>query len=91
MGRKKNRKVFNPRVDTGRNRPVTAVVAVGSVNDKYSEYPSNGLNPRRLAAIFREADQGDVMRQMELFEEIEEKDTHIFSQLADKEAGSNGA
>ncbi|CAH8712517.1 DUF935 domain-containing protein, partial [Paenibacillus melissococcoides] len=35
----------------------------------------------RLAQIFREADAGDVLRQMELFEEMEEKDPHLFSQL----------
>ena len=79
--KKKKGKTFNPETDTGRGRPVTAVVAVGNINDKYSSYPSNGLNPRRLARIFRAADQGDVMSQMELFEEIEEKDTHIFLSL----------
>lgn len=79
MSRKRKRgKPFNPAIDTGQGKPVTAVVAVGNINDKYSTYPSNGLDPRRLARIFRQADQGDVMSQMELFEEIEEKDTHIF-------------
>ena len=72
---------FNPAVDTGTKRPVTARVAVGDVNDKFSDYPSNGLTPRRLARIFREADEGNVRAQMELFEEMEEKDTHLFSQM----------
>ena len=72
---------FNPDVDTGIKRPVTARVAVGDVNDKFSDYPSNGLTPRRLARIFREADEGNVRAQMELFEEMEEKDTHLFSQM----------
>ena len=66
--KKKRGKPFDPTVDTGQGRPVTAVVVVGNVNDRYSTYPSNGLNPRRLARIFREADQGDVMSQMELFD-----------------------
>lgn len=88
--KKKKKKPFNPEVDTGKNRPVTAVVAVGNVNDKYSTYPSNGLNPRRLASIFRAADQGDVMSQMELFEEIEEKDTHVFSQLQTRKLAVTG-
>lgn len=88
--KKKRGKPFNPEKDTGQNRPVTAVVAVGNVNDKYSTYPSNGLNPRRLAQILKEADQGDVMRQMELFEEIEEKDTHIFSQLQTRKLAVTG-
>ena len=53
---------FNPDMDTGVKRPVTARVAVGDVNDKFSEYPSNGLTPRRLARIFRAADEGDASR-----------------------------
>lgn len=88
--KKKKRKPFNPAIDTGQGRPVTAVVAVGNINDKYSTYPSNGLDPRRLARIFRQADQGDVMSQMELFEEIEEKDTHIFSQLQTRKLAVTG-
>lgn len=62
-------------------KPVMSKMAVGDVNDKYSTYPSNGLTPRRLARIFRAADGGDVHEQMELFEEMEEKDPHLFSQL----------
>ena len=62
-------------------RANTNVIATVSVQDKYSTYPSNGLTPQKLARILKEADQGDIMRQMELFEEMEEKDTHLFSQL----------
>ena len=53
------------------------------MNDKYSMYPSKGLTPQRLARIFRQADDGDVREQMELFEEMEEKDTS-FSQMQTK-------
>lgn len=81
---------FHPSVDNGRVRPVTARVALGDVNDKYSEYPSNGLTPRRLARIFRSADAGDVREQMELFEEMEEKDTHLFSQLQTRKLAVTG-
>lgn len=89
--RKKQRgKEFVPEIDTGTRRPVTARVAVGDVNDKFSSYPSNGLSPRRLAQIFREADEGNVLRQMELFEEMEEKDTHLFSQLQTRKLAVTG-
>ena len=81
---------FNPETDTGIRRPVTARVAVGDVNDKFSDYPSNGLTPRRLAHIFREADEGNVRAQMELFEEIEEKDTHLFSQMQTRKLAVTG-
>lgn len=54
------------------HRPDTREVAVAQVTDKYSDYPSNGLTPVRLAEIFKEADAGDILRQAELFEEMEE-------------------
>ncbi len=81
---------FNPKTDTGKFRPVTARVAVGDVNDKYSEYPSNGLTPRKLARIFRQADEGDVKAQMELYEEMESKDTHLFSQMQTRKLAVTG-
>ena len=71
-------------------RPDSREIAVAHVSDKYSEYPSNGLTPVRLAEIFREADAGDVMRQMELFEEMEEKDPHLFSQLQTRKNAVTG-
>lgn len=71
-------------------RPETNEIAVAQVTDKYSEYPSNGLTPVKLAEIFREADSGDVMRQMELFEEMEEKDPHLFSQLQTRKNAVTG-
>lgn len=46
-----------------------------------SDYPSVNLTPEKLTKIFREADCGYTSRQMELFEEMEEKDPHLFSQL----------
>jgi phage gp29-like protein len=56
-------------------------VAVASIRDRFSSYPSVGLTPQRLARIFREADEGDILRQAELFEEMEEKDPHLYSLL----------
>lgn len=71
-------------------RPDTREIAAAALTDKYSGYPSNGLTPVRLAEIFREADAGDVMRQMELFEEMEEKDPHLFSQLQTRKNAVTG-
>lgn len=88
--KKKKGKPFDPAVDTGIGKPVRARVAAGDVNDKYSTYPSNGLTPRRLARIFRAADDGDVSEQMELFEEMEEKDPHLFSQLQTRKLAVTG-
>jgi phage gp29-like protein len=57
--------------------PETRELAAVGLADRWSTYPSAGLTPPRLAEIFREADQGDVFRQTELFEEMEEKDAHL--------------
>ncbi len=57
--------------------PETRELAAVGLADRWSTYPSRNLSPNRLAEIFREADQGDVFRQMELFEEMEEKDAHL--------------
>ena len=62
-------------------QPETREIAVTTIRDRWSSYPSQGLTPQRLADIFKEADGGDVYRQAELFEEMEEKDTHLFSEL----------
>ena len=72
------------------HRPEVREIAVAQVTDKYSEYPSNGLTPVKLAEIFREADAGDVLRQMELFEVMEEKDPHLFSQLQTRKNAVTG-
>jgi phage gp29-like protein len=59
-------------------RPNTQDISVVSIFDRFSTYPSAGLTPERLTAILREADQGEIMRQSELFEEILEKDLRLF-------------
>ena len=71
-------------------RPESREVAAAQVTDKYSVYPSDGLTPVRLAEIFKEADAGDVLRQAELFEEMEEKDPHLFSQLQTRKNAVTG-
>lgn len=71
-------------------KPDIQEIAVAQVIDKYSSYPSNGLTPVKLANIFKEADTGDVMQQMELFEEMEEKDPHLFSQLQTRKNAVTG-
>lgn len=71
-------------------RPDDAVTAAASLRDRWSEYPSGGLTPQRLATILKEADAGDVYRQMELFEEMEEKDTHLASILQTRKLAVKG-
>lgn len=59
-------------------------VSIVTNRDIWSSHPSSGLTPERLASLLKEAESGDISRQMELFEEIEEKDLHITSCLNDR-------
>lgn len=58
-------------------RPDTNEISTVSLFNRWGTYPSAGLTPESLAQILKDADEGNVSRQMELFEEILEKDPHI--------------
>ncbi len=60
-----------------RREPAGAV----TVRSPISGYPADGMTPVRLAAILREADQGDPLRFLELAEAIEERDPHYLGVL----------
>jgi len=73
-----------------RAQPAMGRIAIPPKYSRWSDYPSNGLDPQKLARIFRQADDGDVSRQMQLFEEMEEKDPHLFSQLQTRKNAVTG-
>lgn len=52
------------------------VATVTGVRSILAGHPAQGLTPQRLAAVLREAEDGDPTRQMELAEEIEERFLH---------------
>lgn len=54
---------------------------LSGVRQYHSGHPAQGLTPVRLAAILREAEQGDATRYLELAEEMEEKDLHYLGVL----------
>lgn len=60
-------------------KPPVKSLATVAVRDKWGLYPANGLTPQRLAHILREADQGDMLEQAELFSQIEERNSHLAS------------
>ncbi len=47
--------------------------------DAWRDYPSSNLTPKRLMAILREADAGSLSSAMQLYEEMEEKDPHLYA------------
>ncbi|MCC7291939.1 MAG: DUF935 family protein [Phycisphaerales bacterium] len=60
-------------------RPPVGQVIMPRKEDSVREYPSVGLTPSRLAGILREADEGSLSSAMHLFEQMEEKDAHLYS------------
>lgn len=48
---------------------------------EFADHPSAGLTPAKLAGILRDAEQGNLIAQCWLAEDIEEKDGHIAAEL----------
>ncbi len=44
-------------------------------------HPTRGLTPSKLASILDQAEQGDLLAQADLYEDMEEKDGHIAAEL----------
>jgi phage gp29-like protein len=62
-------------------RPISSAKVLESSRD----YVGAGLTPVSLASIFRDADAGDLSRQAQLFDQIEEKDAHILGEKSKRE------
>jgi len=60
--------------------PQTAGIA--TLHQSVALHPVRGLTPARLANILEAAEQGDLSAQADLFEDMEEKDTHIFAEMS---------
>lgn len=52
-----------------------------SLHHEVANHPSRGLTPKMLSSILDAAEQGDIVAQYELFEDMEEKDGHIFAEM----------
>lgn len=59
--------------------PQTARLA--HLQRELQRHPTRGLTPSRLAQILDAAEAGDLIAQYELFEDMEEKDGHIASEM----------
>lgn len=57
--------------------PQTAKLA--SLQSEFDNHPSRGLTPVKLAGILQDAERGNLLAQHELFQDMEEKDGHLFS------------
>jgi phage gp29-like protein len=61
-----------------RSRPDVSQISTVQLINRYSSYPSDGLTPYRLTQILKEADQGDISQQAQLFEEMLRKDLFLY-------------
>ncbi len=52
-----------------------------SLQHEWQGHPSRGLMPSKLARILDDAERGDVVAQFDLYEDMEEKDAHITSEM----------
>lgn len=60
----------------------TAHEALAMVMKRTQEHPSSGITPNRAAQLLRDAERGDLSAQADLAFDMEEKDTHLFSELS---------
>jgi phage gp29-like protein len=60
------------------------------LSKELAEHPTRGLTPARLAAIMQEAEQGNLIAQCQLAEDLEEKDAHLFAELQKRKMALQG-
>ncbi len=61
------------------SRPQPGQVVRAGPQDTWRDYVAEGLTPAKLAGILKAADAGDLQAAMDLYEQMEEKDAHLFS------------
>jgi phage gp29-like protein len=61
------------------NQPRPGQIVRASPQDTWRDYVADGLTPGRLGSILKAADAGDLQAAMDLYEQMEEKDSHLFS------------
>lgn len=69
----------NPIQQTQLREPQTARAEF--LQREFAAHPSRGLTPEKLASILQQAEEGDLIAQAELGQDMWEKDSHIFGEL----------
>lgn len=73
--------VYGNPIDTGKIKE-KQTATVGKLGKIFANHPSRGLTPDKLARILDAAENGDIASQHELFEDMEEKDAHLFAEMS---------
>jgi phage gp29-like protein len=74
------------------SKPPEARIPSGAIGleNHWRSYPLKGLTPQRLANLLRDADDGELERQSELFEEMLERDGFLFAQMQTRKLAITG-
>jgi len=54
---------------------------IGFISTEFENHPTSGLTPAKVARILINAERGDLIEQLDMFEDMEEKDSHISCEL----------
>lgn len=60
------------------------------LQQEWQGHPARGLTPSKLTSILLAAEQGDLIAQYELFEDMEERDGHILSEMGKRRRAVSG-
>lgn len=60
---------------------VMQTASQNSLRAEYASHPSRGLTPAKLASIMSAAEQGDLIAYHDLALDMEEKDSHLYSEM----------
>lgn len=52
------------------------------LHSEWDTHPARGITPVKLQSILVRAEQGDLVQQLELADDIEERDAHVYSELS---------
>jgi phage gp29-like protein len=63
----------------GLDQPQTA--ELGAIRREFDRHPAKGLTPAKLAGIMLRAEQGELVGQAELADDMEERDAHLYAEL----------
>ncbi|WP_140918444.1 DUF935 domain-containing protein [Limnobaculum xujianqingii] len=71
----------NGRPFTKKDLKKTQTAEIAGLRHSFTEHPSKGLSLQKLARIMESAEQGDLAAQASLFNDMLERDGHIFSEM----------
>ena len=60
------------------------------IQREFDQHPARGLTPEKLARVLMDAERGDLVEQVELADDIEERDGHIFAELGKRKTAVTG-